>query len=79
MSTQQKIYRGYVQEWSDSKGYGWLRSPQHFGPIFGHYTAIVGQGFQVLAPEQEVEFGLIDGPKGLQAWNIRKLVQRETA
>ena len=42
------------------------------GPdLFVHHTAIVAEGFRSLAEGQEVEFDVTEGPKGLQATNVR--------
>ncbi|MFQ5658715.1 MAG: cold shock domain-containing protein, partial [Candidatus Methylomirabilales bacterium] len=40
---------------------------------FVHYTAIVGTGFRSLTEGQEVEFDIVDGPKGKQAANVSKV------
>ena len=64
-----------VKWYSDSKGYGFLETPEH-DSIFAHYTAIHGEGFKTLSEGQIVEFELIDGPKGPKAANIRKTFNR---
>ena len=38
-----------------------------------HYSEIVSDGFKTLAENQEVTFDLKEGPKGLQAVNVRAL------
>lgn len=62
--------RGTVKWWSDAKGYGFITRAG--GPdVFVHHTSIIGDGFRSLAQGQQVEFDVIDGPKGLQASNVR--------
>ena len=62
---------GRVKWFNDAKGYGFIARDQ--GPdVFVHYTSIQGEGFKSLAEGQQVEFDLLEGPKGLQAANVRK-------
>ena len=64
--------RGKVKWFNDAKGFGFI--VQDGGPdVFVHHTAIVAEGFRSLAEGQEVEFEVVQGPKGLQAANVRKL------
>ncbi len=63
--------KGNVKWFNDAKGYGFISRPD--GPdVFVHHTAIQGDGFRTLAEGQEVEFDIMEGPKGLQAANVRK-------
>lgn len=63
--------QGRVKWFNDAKGYGFIS--QDGGPdVFVHYTQIQGEGFKSLAEGQLVVFELIEGPKGLQAQNVRK-------
>jgi CspA family cold shock protein len=40
--------------------------------VFVHHTAIAMDGFRSLAEGDRVEFDTVEGPKGLQAANVRK-------
>ena len=40
--------------------------------IFVHFRAIQGDGYRSLNEGQEVEFSLVEGPKGLQAEEVTK-------
>ena len=64
--------RGHVFWFNDSKGYGFLMMDDYKEKIFVHYTAIVGEGFKTLSEGMQVDFELIESPKGPQAANVRK-------
>ena len=62
---------GKVKWFNNAKGYGFIS--QEGGPdVFVHHTAIQSEGFRSLNEGQEIEFDIIQGPKGLQAANVRK-------
>ena len=63
---------GKVKWFTDSKGYGFIERPDG-DDVFVHYSAIHGSGFRTLTEGQEVEFEVVDGPKGKQAANVVKL------
>ncbi len=62
---------GKVKWFNDAKGYGFIERPDG-DDVFVHYTAIQGTGFRSLSEGQEVEFEVVDGPKGKQAANVVK-------
>ncbi len=64
--------RGQVKWFNDAKGYGFI-TREGSPDIFVHHTAIQADGFRSLAEGEQVEFELIQGPKGLQASNVRKV------
>jgi CspA family cold shock protein len=62
---------GKVKWFNDAKGYGFIARDD--GPdVFVHHTAILAEGFRSLSEGQTVEFDITEGPKGLQAANVRK-------
>ncbi|MCB1893955.1 MAG: cold-shock protein [Rhodocyclaceae bacterium] len=69
MSTQ----TGIVKWFNDSKGFGFITPDQGGEDVFAHFREIQITGFKTLAENQRVEFEIRQGPKGLQAANIRPL------
>ena len=64
--------KGNVKWFNDAKGFGFITRTD--GPdVFVHHTAIQAEGFRTLAEGQEVEFDVVEGPKGLQAANVRRV------
>ncbi len=60
---------GKVKWFNESKGFGFIE--QEDGPdVFVHYSAIQSDGFKTLFENQEVEFEIVEGPKGLQSQNV---------
>ena len=57
---------------NDAKGYGFI-SRQSGEDVFVHFSAIQTGGFRSLQEGQSVEFQVTQGPKGLQAENVRPL------
>jgi CspA family cold shock protein len=63
---------GKVKWFNNAKGYGFIEQPGE-QDIFVHYSAISGDGYKTLIQGQEVEFEVINGPKGPQAENVAKV------
>jgi len=59
-----------VKWFNDAKGFGFI-TRQNGADVFVHHTAIASEGFRSLAEGQQVEFEVVDGPKGPQAANVR--------
>ena len=64
---------GKVKWFNESKGYGFIQQEDNERDIFVHYSDIAGEGFRTLNEGDSVEFDPIEGPKGLQAKNVKKL------
>ncbi|MEK6712192.1 MAG: cold-shock protein [Nitrospinota bacterium] len=63
---------GTVKWFNDSKGYGFI-SQEDGQDIFVHFSAIQGEGFKSLKEGERVSFEVVQGPKGLQAGNVKKV------
>ena len=64
--------QGSVKWFNDAKGFGFIT--QTDGPdVFVHHSAIVADGFRSLTEGERVEFDVMQGPKGLQAVNVRRV------
>ena len=63
--------RGSVKWFDDRKGYGFI-AREGGKDIFVHFSAIQGAGFKTLSEGEEVEFEIVNGPKGEQATNVQK-------
>jgi CspA family cold shock protein len=65
------VHKGTVKWFNNTKGFGFIA--QDDGPdVFVHHTAIMADGFRTLAEGEMVEFEIVQGPKGLQAANVRR-------
>jgi len=62
---------GTVKWFNDAKGFGFI-SQDGGEDVFVHHTAINMDGFRTLKEGERVEFDITQGPKGLQAANVRR-------
>jgi len=63
---------GKVKWFNDAKGFGFITT-ETGEDVFVHFSAIQSQGFRSLPEGADVEFDLVQGPKGLQASNVTTL------
>ena len=62
---------GKVKWFNNAKGYGFINAEGRPNEdLFAHYSAITMDGYKTLKAGQEVEFDIIQGPKGLHAVGI---------
>ncbi len=64
--------QGTVKWFNDAKGYGFI-SQEGGKDVFVHHQAIQSEGFRSLAEGDTVQFDVVEGPKGPQAANVRKV------
>lgn len=62
--------KGQIKWFSESKDLGFITPADGSEDMFVHFPAIQGNGFKTLAEDQNVEFEVQDGQKGLAAANV---------
>ncbi|WP_125775558.1 cold-shock protein [Antribacter gilvus] len=62
---------GTVKWFNAEKGFGFIAPEDGSADVFAHFSAIQSNGYRTLEENQRVEFDVKQGPKGLQAENIR--------
>ena len=68
------LTKGKVKWFNNQKGYGFVNPDgEESRDVFVHYSAIQGDGYKTITNGQDVEFELIQGPKGDMAQNVVKL------
>jgi len=64
------VAQGTVKWFNDVKGFGFISRPDG-EDVFVHHTAVQAEGFRSLPEGASVEFDVVQGPKGLQAANVK--------
>lgn len=64
---------GTVMWFNAEKGFGFITPDDGGRDLFVHYTGIEGTGYRSLNADDHVEFDVVDGAKGPQAANVRRL------
>jgi cold shock protein len=72
MQGVRRVATGTVKWFNEAKGFGFI-SQEGGEDVFVHFSAIQGDGFKTLAEGERVEFDVTQGPKGLQAGNVRRV------
>jgi len=62
---------GKVKWFNAEKGFGFIERDGG-EDVFVHFSAIQGDGFKTLDEGQNVEFDIVEGPRGPQAANVVK-------
>ena len=64
--------QGSVKWFNSTKGFGFI-SQEGGEDVFVHFQAIIGDGYKTLNENDKVEFSVTQGPKGLQAAEVKKV------
>ena len=62
---------GKVKWFNSQKGYGFITRTTNAEDIFVHFKSILGEGYKSLNENDNVEFSVMQGQKGLQAENVK--------
>jgi cold shock protein len=63
------MVRGTVKWFNADKGYGFLAVDGQ-DDVFVHWSKIVSDGYKTLEDGQQVDFQIVDGPKGREADSV---------
>jgi CspA family cold shock protein len=69
-----KMALGTVKWFNDAKGYGFISRQDDGKDVFVHYSSISGDGFRTLNQGATVEYEEQQGPKGLFAAKVIKVL-----
>ncbi|MCZ7602055.1 MAG: cold-shock protein [Melioribacteraceae bacterium] len=62
--------QGSVKWFNSTKGFGFIQQASG-DDVFVHFKAIAGDGYKSLEENDRVEYSVTEGPKGLQAADVR--------
>ncbi|MEM6256735.1 MAG: cold shock domain-containing protein [Planctomycetota bacterium] len=64
--------QGEVKWFDPKKGYGFIVGPEG-QDVFVHFSQILGDGFRSLKDGEQVHYELVEGDKGLQAKEVKRV------
>ena len=64
---------GKVKWFNDQKGFGFIAT-DNGKDVFVNHSVIQGDGFKTLQENETVEYEFEDGPKGMKATKVRRLM-----
>lgn len=64
--------QGIVKFFNEEKGFGFITSDDG-EDLFVHFSAIVGDGYKTLAEGDAVTFSIVEGVRGPQAAEVKKI------
>jgi cold shock protein len=67
---EQNMATGTVKWFNDAKGFGFIEPESGGEDIFAHFSAVQMEGFRTLKQGEQVQYELVQGPKGQMAQNI---------
>lgn len=70
---------GKVKWFNDQKGFGFITAETTGKDVFVHHSVIEGSGYKTLAENEAVDYDYEEGPKGIKATKVRRLVAVEAA
>ena len=62
---------GKVKWFNNAKGYGFILPEGGGEDLFVHYSTVQMEGYKTLKAGQDVEFEVLQGPKGYHAVNVQ--------
>jgi len=65
--------QGTVKWFNAEKGYGFIDPDGDSPDLFVHHSAITDTGYRTLEEGLRVEFDIVQGTKGPQAANVRRI------
>lgn len=64
--------QGKVKRFNKVKGFGFITTEDE-RDVFFHFSELVMEGYKTIDEGASVEFDLVEGERGLQAHNIKKI------
>jgi CspA family cold shock protein len=65
--------RGRVKWFNENRGYGFIRREEGGNEVYVHYSNIDGEGFRTLSEGELVEFDILEGERGPEARNVKRI------